>query len=159
MNGIGSWWIHLARIDINLGEEFMKKLSLLGSKVAEISEKAVLAGAEPVKAEMDRELHKVLSGDSSGELEISLGISPVRTDKKGVINAKIGYAGYDRHRKKTAKFPNGIPNALKARALDSGTSTERKRPYVRNAIKKSKELSLTKMNETVDNEIKKIMKE
>ena len=58
-----------------------------------------------------------------------MGISPPLQDKNGNTNVKVGFAGYDR---------KGTPNALKARAMESGTSTQPKKPFLRPAINKMK---------------------
>ena len=87
---------------------------------------------------------------STGDLEESLGVTPADIDNDGVINSKVGFHGYDR---------KGVPNVIKARAMESGTSTQRKRPFIRPAINKVKQKVEKAMEEIIDNEINKVVKE
>jgi len=59
-------------------------------------------------------------------------------------NTKIGFDGYDR---------KGVPNALKARAMESGTSTQPKRPFVRPAVNRVKKKAIEEMGKTLDIEL------
>ena len=62
---------------------------------------------------------------------------------------KIGFDGYD---------SKGVPNQIKARVLESGSSRQKKRPFVRPALKATKKEAEDAMAKIVDEEIKKIMK-
>ena len=86
---------------------------------------------------------------SSGALEASLGITPIQSDKDGFINAKVGFDGYD---------GKGVPNQLKARVMESGSSAVRKRPFVRPAVNATKKAAVEAMQQVIDEETKKIMK-
>ena len=74
-------------------------------------------------------------------------VTPIEKDYNGNWNAKVGFDGYDR---------DGVANQLKARVIESGTSTKKKRPFVSPAIRKTKKQVVKKMEEVIDNEIKKI---
>jgi HK97 gp10 family phage protein len=43
---------------------------------------------------------------------------------------------------------------LKARVLESGSSKQKKRPYVRPAVKSTKAAVINKMNQVIEDEIK-----
>lgn len=73
----------------------------------------------------------------------------------GYINTKIGFDGYNAT--KTAKYPNGQPNALIARSIESGTSKHQKTPFVRPAISKSKAKAEAAMAASVDKDINNTM--
>ena len=81
----------------------------------------VYAGAKVVADEIKGGLQWATgeSEHSTGDLLDSLGIAPIDTDNRGNINTKVGFDGYDR---------KGVPNQLKARAMESGTSTQPKKP-------------------------------
>ena len=69
-------------------------------------------------------------------------------DERGFIHTKLGFDGYDRR---------GNPNVVKARALESGTSKQQKKPFIRPAVNAVKDRAVAVMSETVDKQIKKIM--
>ena len=130
----------MAKMTIKGMDEYAVKLSKLGKESVEISKKAVRAGADPVADEIRSQLQKNLQGSdySTGELLDSLGIAPTTIDYDGNTNTKIGFEGYDKYSEFTAKYPYGKPNVLKARAMESGTSTQKKRPFIRPAIRRVK---------------------
>ena len=152
----------MAKMAIKGMDEYARKLSRLGQASTAIAKKAVYAGANVLADEVKRRLEANLddpsyvgkrsegllkSDSSSGDLLESFGIAPIGTDKNGNTNTKLGFDGYD---------SKGVPNALKARAMESGTSTLRKRPFVRPAVKAVKAQAQTKMGEVVEEEISKI---
>ena len=155
----------MAKMAIKGLDEYMQKLSSLGAKMPEVAKRAVRAGANPVADEIRKGLKaniqdpayvgldpaggiygvKYNYGKSTGDLLNSLGVTPPDIDKKGVINCKIGFSGYDR---------KGVPNALKARAMESGTSRLRKRPFIRPAVNRAKQRALNEMQKSIDADLK-----
>lgn len=127
------------------------KLSRLSNVSVDICKKAVETGAGILADQVRKNLEKNLerSEYSEGDLLNSFGITPVDIDEKGIINAKVGFDGYDR---------NGVPNALKARAMESGTSKQQKRPFMRPAVKATKDKVEKAMQDVIDREIQKVMK-
>lgn len=79
----------MAKCQMMMPEDFLRKLSTLGSKTDEISEKVLEAGGEVVLAKVKSNLSAVIGSGtafdsrSTGELERSLGLSPVKVDKNG----------------------------------------------------------------------------
>lgn len=155
MNGCGS----LAKIEMTGLEKFSDKLKKLGADIGKIAGRVVRAGADPVADAIRTNLEKNLrdpagvgrSGNpykqtrSTGDLLNSFGITPPNVDEKGRTNVHIGFEGYDR--KHTA-------NALKARAMESGTSVLKKRPFVRPAVAKTRKQAISNMQRTLDEELK-----
>lgn len=137
----------MARITIMGIDEYAMRLSKLGADMPKIAKKVVMAGANPVADEIRGNLEKNLSGSkySSGDLLDSFGIAPPDVDNRGNTNTKIGFEGYDQ---------KGVPNPLKARAMESGTSTQPKRPFVRPAVYKMKKKAIDEMGKILDAEIK-----
>lgn len=155
----------MAKMTIKGLDEYALKLSKLGQKEGEIAKKAVYSGAGIVADEIKRRLIQNLndpasvgkSGDSmfkdpnyepTGDLLESFGIAPIRAFANMETSTKLGFDGYDR---------NGVPNQLKARAMESGTSALRKRPFVRPAVNATKKPAQAKMGEIIDEETKKVM--
>lgn len=83
------------------------------------------------------------------------GISRMRDDD-GFVNVKLGFDGYNSV--KTKKYPNGQPNALIARAVNSGTSFRKKTQFVDKAVNASKKAAEAAMDAACSREIEKIVK-
>lgn len=161
----------MAKMTIKGTDELELKLSKLQNKSAEIAKKVVLAGAQPVADEIRKGLESLpvdgLKRLKEGEkfnvspvgeikdLLDSLGIAPVEVDKDGVTNTKVGFDGYGSYPSK--KYPKGLPNKLVARSIESGSSVRQKRPFVRQAVNRSKKKALEEMNKECDEEIKDII--
>lgn len=130
-------------------DELQSKLSKIsGPQSRRILEAAVKDGADIVADKVRANLNSVLSGTSSGALAGSLGISPVDTDSKGMVNAKVGFDGYD---------SSGTPNPLKAAVLEYGSRRQQARPFMTPAKNATQGAVKKKMAETIEREIEKIM--
>ena len=140
----------MAKMILKGFDEYSEMLTQLGKESIEISKKAVVAGANPVADMIRWELGKNLmdSEDSTGDLLNSLGVAPPDIDRNGNANTKIGFEGYDR---------KNVPNVVKARAMESGTSRQKKRPFIRPAVRRMKEHCINEMRRVLDDEIYKIV--
>lgn len=83
------------------------------------------------------------------------GISKLQDDG-GYLNVKLGFDGYNRTR--TEMYPQGQPNQLVARGVESGTSWKQKKPFIRPATTRSRKAAETEMKRVLDEEIEKIAK-
>ena len=83
------------------------------------------------------------------------GISRMKDDD-GFVNVKLGFAGYNATR--TKRYLRGQPNALIARAVNSGTSFRKKTRFVDKAVNASKKTAEAAMDAACSREIEKIMK-
>lgn len=161
----------MARMTFKAGEEYAIKLSKLATGQEEIAKKAIYAAAgivaDKIKANLnslpEEKFRYLRDGEKfvgvperqKKDLIDSFGITPITTDSKGNWNAKIGFDGYGSI--PTKKYPNGLPNQLLARAIESGSSVRRKKPFVRPAVNATKKQAQAKMAEIIDKEIEKIM--
>lgn len=145
MSGCGK----MARITFMAGDDFAIALSKFATQSDEIAKKAIFEGANIVADKIRSNLEGVLSDEATGELVGSFGVTPIEKDKDGNWNTKIGFDGYG---------SDGVANQLKARVLESGTSDKRqpKRPFVRPAVNATKKQVVAKMNQVIDEEIKKL---
>lgn len=89
-------------------------------------------------------------------LRNAIGITKMRNDN-GFRNVKIGFDGYNTV--KTKRWPQGQPNMMVARAVESGTSWMQKQPFMRKAEQSSRSACEKAMSETIDLEIKRIIGE
>lgn len=95
----------------------------------------------------------LLEYERDGLLE-GVGLSGMKNEN-GFINTKLGFSGYNRLKSK--RYPKGHPNAMIARALQSGTSMRRKNPFMTRAVKAAKEAAEAAMQARFDEETQKIM--
>ena len=137
----------MAKMTIKGIDEYAMKLSKLGADAPKIAKRAVMAGANPVADEIRKNLIANLDGSeySTGDLLESFGVAPPDVDYRGNTNTKIGFEGYDQ---------KGVPNALKARAMESGTSTQPKKPFVRPAVNRAKKKAIEEIGKSIDADIK-----
>lgn len=162
----------MASISFKTGDEYALKLSRLASGREKIARKAIYEAAgivaDKIKGNLIGNLkdpayvgkgesvwgvkNSYLTGSSAkgptGDLLESFGITPFGRDKDGNWNVKIGFDGYDRR---------GVPNQLKARVMESGSSTLKKRPFVRPAVNATKKKAVDAMRKVIDEEIEKMM--
>lgn len=140
----------MAKVDVKMPEDFLLKLSRLGDKTDEICEKALNAGGEVVLAKVKSNLSSVIDKDtktdsrSTGELERSLGLSPVLIDKDGNANIKIGF-------KKPRS--DGESNAKIASIIEYGKQGQPPKPFLKPARTSSKKTCVKAMVETLEQEV------
>ena len=127
-------------------EQYTESLEKIGGKNARsVLKYAVYPGAGIVADAIrsSAEAHK-----DTGDLVNSLALSTMRDDD-GYINTKIEFAGYDR---------KGVPNAIKAAALESGTSRGQKAThFISHAVKGAQERAVQAMSKALDDKIGQIM--
>lgn len=161
----------MAKMTIRGTDELELQLSKLGTMSTKIAKDVVMAGAQPVADEIRKGLNSLpvdglrqlkdgekFNVSPQGELKDladSLGIAPPDVDTSGNVNNKIGFGGYGSY--PTKKYPKGLPNKLIARSIESGSSVRQKKPFVRQAVNRSKNKSLQEMQKKCDEEIKIIM--
>lgn len=127
----------------------IEKLEALGQNVQPAFEDAVKAGAGIIAGEVRRRLEQNLDSPRSaslsggkfdckktqptGDLLDSFGITPPERDDNGNTNVKIGFSDYDRKH---------VANILKARVMESGSATIKKRPFFRPGVNKARKKAL-----------------
>lgn len=130
-------------------DEYITTLGRIGGKQAEkIIKYAVYPGAgivaDAVRAAVDP------SHRDTGDLADSLTLATMRNDN-GYINTKLMFDGYDR---------KGVPNAIKAAALESGTSRGQKGThFISKSVKSVTERAIAEMSKALDEKISEIMGE
>lgn len=153
-------------------ETYERKLSQLSSRktIAEMAGRVIHKGAGIV-ADAIREaitdlpvvdhrqhgsesskLRGVTSAQKKGLLD-GFGITPM-SEEDDTYNVKLGFDGYNSV--KTAQNPDGQPNAMVARAVNSGTSIREKIPFVDQAAKKAKPIAEQAMGEEFDSILKEV---
>ena len=159
-------------ITFKAGDEYALKLSKLSQYADGIAKRAIFKGGEVVgdairqsiESMPEEPFRRLKEGESFGGTPKShklallrgFGMTPMERDKNGDWNTKAGFAGYTEYPSKT--YPNGLPVPMLARAIEGGSSVRRKYPFVRNAVNASKAAAVRAMEQSIDEDIKNIMK-
>lgn len=160
------------RIEVSAGlENLTKQLDQLAAKSRSISRAALGEAAGVTIQEVKKAIQtlpveksrfgtpeKPLTGVTArqkADLLNSVGIARFR-DSGGTVNTSIGFDGYGST--KTKKYPGGVPNAMLARSIESGTSFRKKTPFMRKAQSAIKGRALQAAEEKATEMVKKFLK-
>ena len=143
----------LAKVDIKMPDEFLLKVSKLGSDFDPVAEKVLKAGGEVVFKRTKSNLSAVIGkgtkheSRSTGELEKALGVTSVRLDRNGNHNIKIGFS---------EPRSDGESNAKLANILEYGKHGQPAKPFLKPAKSASKSECISTMKSIFEEEVKKI---
>lgn len=143
----------MAKVDIKMPDEFLFKVSKLGSDFDPVAEKVLKAGGEVVFKRTKSNLSAVIGkgtkheSRSTGELEKALGVTSVRLDRNGNHNIKIGFS---------EPRPDGESNAKIANILEYGKHGQPAKPFLKPARSASKSECISVMKSTFEEEVKKL---
>lgn len=137
----------MAKCTCKLPDDLLKKLSRLGSKIDDVSETVLETGGEIVLDKVRNNLQGVLSGESTGELLASLGLSKVLLGRDGNHNIKVGFA---------EPRSDGKSNAMIANIIEYGKHGQPARPFLKPAKSQSKKACIDAMTQKLEEEIKKL---
>lgn len=131
-------------------DEFLEKLSRLGSRTDEVTEKVLEAGGKVMLAQVRSNLAGVVGrgtkypSRSSGQLLGSLGLSPVKQGKDGNHNIKVGFA---------EGRSDGQSNAKLANILEYGKHGQPAKPFLAPAKKAGKQATIEAMKAKLEEEV------
>jgi len=94
-----------------------------------------------------------VSSRQKKDLIKSMGLAHIQEKELGYINTKLGFDGYGSV--PTKSHPNGIPNTLLMRSIESGTSFRKKNAVVRRSVNQAKASAVKAMADTIDDELRK----
>ena len=140
----------MAKVELKIPDEFLLKLSALGTHTEEVCTKMLSAGGEVVLEQTKTSLEKVIGKStkypsrSGGELKDSLGLTPVKVDKSGNYNIKIGF----REPRK-----NGESNAKIANILEYGKHGQPAKPFLKSAKRAARKKCIAVMEQTIEDEV------
>lgn len=143
----------MAKVDIKMPDDFLLKISKLGSDFDPVAEKVLKAGGEVVFKRTKSNLSAVIGkgtkheSRSTGELEKALGVTSVRLDRNGNHNIKIGFS---------EPRPDGESNAKIANILEYGKHGQPAKPFLKPARSASKSECILVMKSTFEEEVKKL---
>lgn len=143
----------MAKAEIKMPDEFLERLSKLGAKTDEITEKVLEAGGKVMLDRIRSELDGIIGADtkqpsrSTGELSKALGLTAVRQDRNGNSNIKIGFA---------EPRSDGDSNAKIANILEYGKSGQPAKPFLKPAKTAAKSACESTMVSTFEEEVGKV---
>ncbi len=143
----------MAKADINFPDAFLEQLSRLGSQFDSVAESVLEAGGEVVLEKAQRNLAAVIGtgtkydSRSTGELVDSLGLSPVKLNKSGNHDIKVGFS---------EPRSDGGSNAKIANILEYGKHGQTPKPFMKPARTSSKAECIQAMKDTLEAEVKKL---
>ena len=140
----------MAKVQVQMPDEFLEKISKLGKRTDEITERALQAGARVVEAQFRTNLSSSIGqgtkyeSRSTGELERSLGITKVRVGKDGNHDIKVGFA---------EPRSDGESNAKIANILEYGRHGQPAKPFLKPAKSASKSAAIEAMKRKLEEEV------
>ena len=140
----------MAKADVKMPDQFLARISRLGSQTDSIAEKVLQAGGEVALAKVKSNLKSVVGSGtkgksrSTGELERSLGLSPVMIDKDGNQDIKVGFS---------EPRSDGSSNAKIANILEYGTSGQAAKPFLKPAKSAVKKQCVEAMKSAFEKEV------
>ena len=143
----------MAKVDIKMPEEFLERLSRLGSNFDSVAETVLEAGGEVVLQKVKSNLSSVVGSDtaydsrSTGELEAALGLTTAKMDRSGNHNIKVGFA---------EPRKDGGSNAKLANILEYGKHGQPPKPFLKPAKSATKTACKNAMIQKFEEEGKKI---
>lgn len=163
----------MAKIEFTGIWEYSKVLEALENESESIIKSAVYKGAALVADEIkngikslpiqegenglppmgtpENKLHGV-SRRQKADLIDSFGLAPIENDG-GYIQTKAGVSGYGTV--PTKKYPNGVPNVMLMRSIESGTTFREKNPIFRKATNKARKRAEAVMEAEIDEQLRK----
>ena len=143
----------MAKADFKLPDEFLTKLSRLGKDTDAVAEKVLEVGGQIVLAKVQSNLVAVIGSGtkydsrSTGELAQSLGLSPVKLNREGNHDIKIGFSELR---------SDGGSNAKIANVLEYGKHGQPAKPFLKPAKSASKAECIRIMEQTLKEEVEKL---
>ena len=143
----------MAKADVKMPDKFLARISQLGAQTDSIAEKVLKAGGEVALAKVKSNLKSVVGSGtksksrSTGGLERSLGLSPVKLNREGNHDIKIGFS---------EPRSDGGSNAKIANILEYGKSGQPPKPFLKPAKSAAKVECIRVMEQTLKEEVEKL---
>ena len=140
----------MAKADIKMPEDFLMKISQLGSNFDAVAESVLEAGGEVVLAKVQSNLAGVVGSGtkydsrSTGELERSLGLSPAKLNRDGNHDIKVGFS---------EPRSDGESNAKLANILEYGKHGQPAKPFLTPAKTASRKDCIEAMKAKLESEV------
>lgn len=143
----------MAKAEMKMPEDFLLKISKLGSNFDSVADTVLQAGGEVVLKKVKSNLSSVIGrgtkfkSRATGELEGSLGLSPSKLNREGNHDIKIGFS---------EPRSDGGSNAKIANVLEYGKHGQPAKPFLKPAKSASKAECIRVMEQTLKEEVEKL---
>ena len=143
----------MARVDVKMPDEFLERMSRLGSNFDVVAETVLEAGGEVVLEKTKSNLSSVIGSGtkydsrSTGELESSLGLTGVKMHRNGNFNIKVGFS---------EPRSDGGSNAQLANITEYGKSGQPAKPFLKPAKSATKKQCIEAMKQAFETEVEKL---
>lgn len=164
----------MAKIEFSGIDEYSAKLQKLGAAGIGICKAAVYEGADEVADAIRASVQALPTVDEKSAIAAwrsgkptdgiteaqkqgllnGLSVAKMQTDG-GYVNTRIDFVGYNSVQ--TRAYPSGQPNAVIARAMESGSSARKKQPFVRKAANAARPRAEARMGDKIKDMVDKIM--
>jgi hypothetical protein len=140
----------MAKVDFTMPDEFLDRISRLEERTDDIIPRVLEAGGEVVLEQVRKNLQSVVGVNtkvpsrSTGELLLSLGLSPAKLDRNGNYNVKVGFAEPRR---------GGVPNAMLGNILEHGKHGQPPKPFMKPAKNTAKSTCVNAMKKKLEDEV------
>ena len=140
----------MAKCEMKMPEDFLLKISQLGSNFDAVAESVLEAGGEVVLAKVQSNLAGVVGSGtkyksrSTGELERSLGLSPAKLNSEGNHDIKVGFS---------EPRSDGESNAKLANILEYGKHGQPAKPFLKPAKTASRKECIEAMKAKLESEV------
>ena len=140
----------MAKCEMKMPEDFLLKISQLGSNFDAVAESVLEAGGEVVLSRVKSNLAGVVGSGtkydsrSTGELERSLGLSPAKLNRDGNHDIKVGFA---------EPRSDGGSNAKLANILEYGKHGQPAKPFLKPAKTASRKECIEAMKAKLESEV------
>lgn len=135
--------------------EYMGRAIYDGAKVVANNTKTALEGLTPDDSTRPPNRRRSINTIQKKGLIDSYGIAPARFDGT-FLNVKVGFDGYNNLI--TPRWPQGQPNVVIARSLESGTSFMDKNPIISKTERASEGDCIEAMQKSLNQAYEKLMK-
>ena len=139
----------MAKITVRLPDKFITQLTRMVGSIDDAIPSALEAGGKYVKGVMQSNLDAVVGkglkykSRSTGKLQRSLGVSPVKPDSDGNYDVKVGFA----------EGRGNVSNAMLANVLEYGKHGQPAKPFLAPTKSKTKAPCIAIMEETLKREL------
>jgi hypothetical protein len=161
----------MAKFEVGKGlDDYLADLQKMEQLTDAMCGRAIYQGAKIVADEVRENIKKIPEAKKSKKNEFltrgvteaqrnglleGFGIAKKQTSD-GFIHVKIGFDGYNET--KTEKYPNGQPNSMIARTIESGNSWHQKTPFIAPSCRSAKDRAEGAMQLSIDEDIQQIMR-
>ena len=139
----------MAKVKIEMPNGFMDQIAGMGNALDAAIPKALAAGGKVVVEKMKSNLQAAIGrgtknkSRSTGKLVASLGVSPAKLDRDGILDVKVGFS----------EGRGDVSNAMLANVLEYGKHGQPPKPFLKQTKSSSRKPCIEVMKMTLKEEL------